>query len=292
MKSLALKSPAKINLSLSIIRRLPNGYHELVTLFHRLSLFDTLTFKKIRSGFELKTNHPRLEVDERNLITRAWRLLQSENPTLDGLKVFLKKNIPLGSGLGGGSSNAAFFLLGVNHLFNLRITQKELMKMGSKLGADVPFFILNETTAAGFSKGDKLSRISLKKKLWFVLLLSSNPLSTQVVYQNLPEKLPAVSFQKEKANIKKLVQSLNKHKSNTIGKFLKNDLQAPAFKLRNDIEKVIRICEKVGAEHIQMSGSGPTIFALFETKKQAEQFLKKKKFLLRRGWKALICSSF
>lgn len=292
MKSLFLKSPAKINLFLSIIRRLPNGYHELATLFHRISLADTLKFKKIKSGFELKTNHPFLEVDERNLMTKAWRLLQAKKINLDGLEVFLEKNIPLGSGLGGGSSNAAFFLLGVNQLFNLRISKKELIKMGSQLGADVPFFMLNRKTAAGFSRGDKLSTISLKRKLWFVLFLSSKPLSTKAVYEALPRELPPVLLSREKKNINNLVKYLENKKWSEVEKKWENHLEKPALSLRPDILKIMMECRKLGAKNVRMSGSGPTVFALFSDSQSAKKFVQKiKPRLPSKSWNPVICHS-
>jgi len=134
MKVITVKSPAKLNLHLRILRRRPDGYHDLLTLFHRISLHDTIRIRKARSGFKLTTNQSDLETGEGNLITKAYRMLQERFPRLDGVAVRLDKKIPLGAGLGGGSSNAAHFLLGMKKLFRLKISLPELMKMGKRLG--------------------------------------------------------------------------------------------------------------------------------------------------------------
>ncbi|MFA5160593.1 MAG: 4-(cytidine 5'-diphospho)-2-C-methyl-D-erythritol kinase, partial [Candidatus Omnitrophota bacterium] len=133
MKKIILKSPAKLNLHLRILGKRSDGYHELLTLFHRISLADTIIIRKNSGSFKLTTNIPSLETGEGNLITKAYRALQKKFPKLGGVSVRLTKRIPLGAGLGGGSSNAAFFLLGMKKLFGLKISSKELFAMGKKL---------------------------------------------------------------------------------------------------------------------------------------------------------------
>jgi 4-diphosphocytidyl-2-C-methyl-D-erythritol kinase len=115
MDSIILQSPAKLNLHLRILRKRPDGYHDLLTLFHRISLADTISIRNRAAGFKLTTNLRGLETGEGNLITKAYRLLQKEFPKLGGVCVRLTKRIPMGGGLGGGSSNAAHFLLGMKN---------------------------------------------------------------------------------------------------------------------------------------------------------------------------------
>ncbi len=187
MNRIKLRSPAKINLYLKVLGRLPNGYHQLLTVFHRISLCDQISLTKSDQGFFLETNQPKLSCGEDNLITKAYRALQEEVPNLGGVRVFLRKKIPIGAGLGGGSGNAAAFLLGMNRLYQLGLSVKKLTQIGSKLGADVAFFIQNVNQALGRGVGDQLISKTAKKKYWFVLALSDKPLSTQEVYQNLTQ---------------------------------------------------------------------------------------------------------
>jgi 4-diphosphocytidyl-2C-methyl-D-erythritol kinase len=142
MRSISVDSPAKLNLHLNVLGRRPDGYHELLTLFHRISLKDRITIKKtIKPIFSLKTNHPELRRPHENLIYKAYQVLGRIRSWPGGIQVKLDKKIPLAAGLGGGSSNAAHFLLAMNRLFGLKLPQKTLVQLGAKLGADVPFFL-------------------------------------------------------------------------------------------------------------------------------------------------------
>ena len=143
MKSLTLQSPAKVNLYLRITGRRADGYHILDTLFHRISLVDTLTLSKRECGFSFSSN-ANLPPREGNLLFKSYLELQKKFPGLKGVHAKLVKRIPIGAGLGGGSSNAAFFLLGMIRLYGLRISKPELMKMGLRIGADVPFFLMQK----------------------------------------------------------------------------------------------------------------------------------------------------
>jgi 4-diphosphocytidyl-2-C-methyl-D-erythritol kinase len=181
MHSLAIDSPAKLNLTLRVRGKRPDGFHELVTLFHRISLKDSLFLRKTRRGFRLICSHPGIP-QKNNLITRAYEILKKQFPSLGGIQVRLIKRIPIGGGLGGGSSNAAAFLLSANRLFQLKLSRKKLLKLGAKLGSDIPFFVSGFRHALGEGRGERIRPFSFKRKLWFLLFPSKRGLSTRQVY--------------------------------------------------------------------------------------------------------------
>lgn len=275
MKTLTLKSPAKLNLHLRIIRKRPDGYHELLTLFHRISLADTIVIRKRSKGFKLTTNISSLETGESNLITKAYRALQLRFPGLGGVSVRLTKRIPLGAGLGGGSSNAAFFLLGMKKFFRLRISHKELFKMGQELGADVPFFLCDARQALAWGIGEKTQRLSSRAKLWFLLLLTDQGLNTKKVYQNLALGRRPLSLTKEKRVAIILRSLFDTKRIREAARLARNDLELSAFKLRPSILQAIQALKTAGAPLVLMSGSGATVFAAFSSRKEAQKFFQR-----------------
>lgn len=274
MKTLTLKSPAKINLSLRVLRRRPDGYHDLVTLFHRISLADTLKLTKQKTGITLRCSNPELPVDDSNLIVKAYRILQREVPGLGGVSVFLKKKVPVGAGLGGGSSNAGHFLLGMKKLYGLKVSKKKLLAMGAKLGADVPFFIHNMSQGIGIGRGDRIKKVPLKTKYTFVLAASKQGLSTRDVFENLRGKIRPVSLTKVSREITMLCAFLARKKTAQIGPFLQNDLELSAFELRPSLRHVISVFNKRGIQLSRMTGSGPTVFGILAHLRGAKRALK------------------
>ena len=269
MQKIVLKSPAKLNLHLRILRKRPDGYHELLTLFHRISLADTITIRKNSRGFKLTTNMSSLETGEGNLITRAYRALQKEFPGLGGVSVRLIKRIPLGGGLGGGSSNAACFLLGMKRLFGLRITEKRLFSIGKSLGADVPFFLSETRQALAWGIGDKLQEVPSGTVLWFLLLLSDQGTNTKKVYQKLSWRGRPLSLTKERGIAKILRSFLERKRLREASEFAQNDLEKPAFCLMPSIPKAVTGLKGLGVPFVLMSGSGATVFAAFASRKEA-----------------------
>ncbi len=270
MRSLTVQSYAKLNLGLWIVNRRADGHHNLVTLFHRISLADTLRLKK-SSTFSLRCSDPRLPTGEKNLITQAYRLLQKKFKKLGGVSVHLLKKIPAGGGLGGGSSNAAAFLLAMKKLYGLRVGKQQLMRWGAELGADVPFFLLQVNQAVGTGKGERLVPKPGKRRLFFTLLISHQPLSTKKVYQNLPRRLPGASLTKLKRAVTILSEFLNRNDFSQAQRLLWNDLEKPAFRLRPSIQRTIAKFKTRGARVVRMSGSGPTVFAIFGNESEAKR---------------------
>lgn len=292
MRSLTLSSPAKINLYLKVIHKRPDGYHQLVTLFHRISLKDTLRLEKAKPGiFSLLTNRRELSTGENNLITQAYRLLRKRFPKIGGVKVRLNKKIPIGGGLGGGSSNAAFFLLGMKKLYRLKISEKELQSIGKRLGADIPFFLTQSTLALGLERGDKLISKPCRRKSWFILLISPYTLSTQSVYAKLSQSFSGASLTKSLAAVNILCNFFGDKELRQYSLPLANDLEKPAFSLRPDLARVKANIVQKGIHKVMMSGSGPTFFVLASGKRQAVSLAKSLKHSFPKK-KILVCHSY
>ena len=272
MQTITLKSPAKVNLYLKMTGRRSDGYHLLDTLFHRISLSDTLTLTRRASDFSFSSNAD-LPEREGNLLFKAYGELQKKFPSLGGVHAKLVKRIPIGAGLGGGSSNAAFFLLGMIQLYRLRISKQELMKMGLRIGADVPFFLLQKKQARARGIGEQLASANCRKKRRFLLITDPKPLSTVSVYKHFCQK--GYAFSK---------------KSTALSNQLVNDLQAPAVDLRPSIQKTLNMLTALGAEGVLMSGSGPTVFAVSDFPSQARQLRASLPQALRK--RSILCHTF
>lgn len=275
MRSLTLLSPAKINLSLYVTGRLPSGYHTLDTLFHRISLSDTLKLTRCREGFSLRTNSKTLPTDERNLVTKAYRLLQREVPGLGGVKVYLRKRIPAGAGLGGGSSNAAFFLLGMNRLYGLRLSRRRLLRMGRVLGADVPFFLYETNQALGAGRGDVLKPRPSRRTWYFALVIDNKELRTKDVFGRLSLSPKADTLTKKRHTARMLCTFLDRGNPSALIPLLHNDLETPAFFLRPSIRHKMQRLNRAGWPCVRMSGSGPTIFVLLPQSRDQRNCLRK-----------------
>ncbi len=276
MKKIIVRSPAKLNLHLRILGKRPDGYHELLTLFHRISLADTIMIRKNSKGFKLTTNISSLETGEGNVVTKAYRALQKKFPELGGVSVRLTKRIPLGAGLGGGSSNAAFFLLGMKKIFGLKISTKELIAIGKKLGADVPFFLLNTRQAMAWGIGDKLQKVPRGTLLGFLLLVTDQGLNTKKVYQKLSCGRP-LSLTKERRIARILRSFLERKRIREASTLARNDLEISAFRLMPSIPNAMAVLKDLGAPFVRMSGSGATVFAAFSSREEALDLSKRLK---------------
>lgn len=290
MQFLTIQSPAKLNLHLRILRRRADGYHDLITIFQKISLGDTIRIQKARSGFHLTTDCPGLETGENNLITKAYRLLQAKYPGLGGVSVRLRKRIPLGAGLGGGSSNAAHFLLGMKKLFGLRISKPELIRLGTKLGADVPFFLLEKPRAIAWGIGEKMLPLKTRFRLWFLLLVTRHGLSTKKVYQDLRVRVPPLTLTKEKRIAIILCSLFETNRIREAVGLVENDLETSAFSLRPSIPKSVKALQIAGASFALMSGSGPTVFAVSENREEIVALAKNVK-VRALSYRKLICHS-
>lgn len=270
MNSLRLPSYAKINLGLIIKGKRSDGYHEIETILQQVDLNDTLEIK-IHQEPEIifSCDNPAIPSDDSNLCVKAANLLQHTADVKSGAEIKLSKIIPVGAGLGGGSSNAAVVLLGLNKLWGLKLPSKKLRELGSKLGSDVPFFI-EGGTAIGRGRGEVLTPFILEDNLPILIVYPERSVSTQWAYAQLNLNLTL------------------KEKNITFRTFEKGNLTNVSFlkSIRNEFEKVVfeeypmltQIKEKMylnNAVFAGMSGSGSTIFGVFQNKEEILRVRKK-----------------
>ena len=180
---LCLRAPAKINLYLRVLGKRPDGYHELETVFERVDLADELAFEASRE-LALTCDDPSLPCGEDNLVLRAARLLQQATGCGAGARIHLTKRIPIAAGLGGGSSDAAAAMVGLNQLWNLWLESSHLMELGASLGSDVPFFLAPTAFAVGRGRGEQCEPLPPEPPLVHVLVVPPERLSTREVYKN------------------------------------------------------------------------------------------------------------
>jgi 4-diphosphocytidyl-2-C-methyl-D-erythritol kinase len=255
-------SPAKINLFLHVCGKRPDGYHELVSLMCCITLFDELSLQ-IGRGKTIKIycSHPNVPADDTNLAHRAACLFQSKLDSTQGVNIHLNKNIPVAAGLGGGSSNAASILMALNTHYDSPFSMDELMELGLALGADVPFFIFQKPAIAS-GIGEKLEAFEGALPYHILLLYPGFNVSTAQTYQNL-------NF------------GLTNDQKKPTSNHLKLNRFNPAHHLTNDLERVtaqkypeIGLAKEkllnLGAIGALMSGSGPTVFGLFDNAKTAK----------------------
>lgn len=266
MRSLVIQSPAKVNLFLKVLGRRRDGYHELATIFHRISLQDQLILKKINQpGFRLITTHPKLKRMRENLIYRAYQSLRKITSWKGGVQVTLKKKIPVAAGLGGGSSNAAHFLLGMNRLFHLGLPMKTLVRLGAELGSDVPFFLYGVNQAIGTGRGEKIKPFLSRNKFWFVLVISPFGIPTSLVYKRLKARpLTRISHD---ATITSAFLSRYRNRFPPLW----NDLFQVSCRIRLELKQIGALFDQSGAVQRLMSGSGPTMFSIHKSKREAQR---------------------
>jgi len=273
-ETLHLESPAKVNLRLEILNKRKDGYHELRTVFQKISLHDTLHFSlKKEKGISIATDHPNLPVGKTNLVYQAAQSMLKASDYQGGVHIEIKKQIPLGAGLGGGSSNAATTLKALNQLLKKSLSKRKLMEMGLKIGADVPFFIW-EGAAIGSGIGEKLKKVTLPD-LQYVLIYPNFEVSTRWAYQNFVLTNQRIHF-----NLHKFLKT-----PEGISSILFNHLEEVVSRKYPQIEVMKNSLLSRGALGALMTGSGPTVFGLFQDDKSATGAYEKiKKMVARRGW--------
>ncbi|BCB96377.1 4-diphosphocytidyl-2-C-methyl-D-erythritol kinase [Dissulfurispira thermophila] len=267
-----LMAPAKVNWSLYVLDKREDGYHNILSLMHCIGLYDTLTFEH-SDTIELITNMNILP--EHNLVYKAAKSLQSYAEIKDGARIVLKKDIPSGAGLGGGSSDAAYALIGLNKLWGLGLDKDELKEIGSSIGSDVPFFF-NCPMAIVEGRGDILTPLEMDISYPLLLVKPAIPISTVWAYERLGAKGKA---QETKTELTKTMDKFNNIQ--LIYKALKTgDVSLLKSSAHNDFEEVVmekypiikdlrRKLLNAGASMAIMSGSGSTVFGLFEDREKA-----------------------
>ena len=272
-------SPAKINLFLGVIGKRPDGYHELYSLMCCVDLFDTVFLQFGLKNIQIESSHPQIPLDDTNLAYRAAAVFFKALNVNDGLKIFIDKSIPVAAGLGGGSSNAASVLKGMNQHYGYPFSRNQLMSMGLGLGADVPFFLFGKSALAS-GIGENLEAYPGPLPFHVVVVYPGFTISTREVFQKLN-----LGLTKCEKKIKRLF-------------LIKNSFD-PELNLCNDLEIVTAseypvitsIKERLlirGALGALMSGSGPSVFGLFSDSHTAERA--KQAIGENAGWDVSVCN--
>ena len=264
MEELNLTALAKINLGLDVLRRREDGYHEIRMVMQTIHLYDRIKLRKtVEPGVRVKTNLYYLPVNENNLVYKAARLLQEEFELVEGVDIDLEKHIPVAAGMAGGSSDAAAVLFGMNRMFGLRLSREELMERGLKLGADVPYCVLRGTALAE-GIGERLTPLRPVPKCHVLVAKPSISVSTKFVYENL--KLDEHTVHPD---MDALLAAIEAGDLRALASNMGNVLETVTCQHYPVIEQLKEIMREYGALNAMMSGSGPTVFGLFEDKTAA-----------------------
>lgn len=257
MKEIIINSYGKINLGLDVLYRRDNSYHEINTIMQQISLNDILTIKEIKKDIEIECNKEEVPLDSTNLVYHAWKKMQEKTGINRGIKVNIYKRIPVAAGLAGGSANAAAVLKGLNELWGLKLSEKELMEIGVEIGADVPYCIMGGTAFAE-GIGEKLTKIRSFKDKNVLLINPGIGISTAEVYKNI--RLNKQSH----IDIKKIMSFIEEDDINSVAKSITNIMEEVVIEKTPIISEIKRDMLDYGALGSLMSGSGPTVFGLFE----------------------------
>ncbi len=265
-------APAKINLYLKVVGKRADGYHDIVSLMQPIALYDEMTFSGTTAGIAVRCPGSDLPGDEGNLVYRAAKAFYQQTGMDAAVEITLKKRIPVGAGLGGGSSDAATTLVALNEMNGSPLTTGELLRLGESLGADVPFFIYGKTAwAAG--KGEILTEAQSLPSFWVVLINPGFQVSTGDVYRGLNFGLT-----------KKIINySIPRYSSvNDVASGLANDLEQVTLSFHPVLKRMKAFLLENGALGAAMTGSGPTMFGIFADQDSAVRA--EKTALRNNGW--------
>ncbi len=267
---LTVRAPAKVNLCLEVLGKRPDGFHEIRTVMQAVSLCDELEFRRRPDGHVgLSCSDPQLPVDERNLAVRAARLLQQRLGVQEGVDISLRKRVPVGGGLGGGSSDGAVTLLALRELWRLDITRQHLADLAAELGSDVPFFLWGGAAQCE-GRGERVSPLACSRPMHYVLVMPSCAVSTAQVYEAAKNGLTTSS-----AASKNVSRALREGDAALLGASLRNDLQDVALSVCGDLLGIWRRLQELkamcGAEGLLLSGSGSSFLVVFRGARQANR---------------------
>ncbi len=262
-------SYAKLNLYLEILDKRPDGYHNLETIFERVSLADEIVIKRAPgNSIKIETGSPDIPKGSGNLAYQAAELLKKDFGIFAGLVIKIKKRIPVGAGLGGGSSNAASTLLGLNYLWNLGLSAEELKEYASRLGSDVAFFVYNYPLAVGRGRGERIAPWNgFKKKLRHVIAVPKLDVSTALIYRDLDISRQQTKNKKSFGSVR--IKNIEKGGASPlrVKDVLFNRLEEVTFKRYPQVGRLKRNLEARGLRNALMSGSGSAVFGMVGSRK-------------------------
>lgn len=266
MDYIKMKALAKINLGLDVVRKREDGYHEVRMIMQTISLYDKIFIKKTKNtGIRVSTNLYYLPNNENNLVYKAAKLLIDEFEIKNGVSMKLEKYIPVAAGMAGGSADAAAVLIGMNKLFGLGLSRKQLMDRGVSIGADVPYCIMRGTALAE-GIGERLTKLKPLPKCYILIAKPGISVSTKFVYGNLKadeiEKHP---------DIDGIIEAINNADILSVAERLGNVLEDVTIREYPVIDELKQFMKDRGALNSLMSGSGPTVFGIFTDKDMADK---------------------
>ncbi len=283
--TLTLPAFAKINLSLRVLGKRDDGYHELETIFQTVSLHDTIEFTATDDpAMVTSSDDLSLWMGETNLVTRAAKALHARFAPAQGARIHLQKRIPIQAGLGGGSSDAAVTLIGLTQLWGLKASANELMEIGASLGADIPFFFRGGT-ARGTGTGNQIETLPDAGEMFLLIIKPNANISTADAYKAL--NAPALTSQNSKTILS--ISEAKEFFDNSTFASLQNDFEAAAFMLEPESERAKLALLKVGARVAMLAGSGSAVFGIFadeDAQRRAIQAIE-----LETGWRVFPCKT-
>ena len=260
-----LRALAKINLGLDILGKRPDGYHDVRMIMQTIQMYDVLDIrKKEEPGISLSVNVPYVPADERNLVYKAAKLLMDEFRIQEGVAIRLEKFIPIAAGMAGGSSDAAAAFVGLNRLFRLNLTEKELMERAVKIGADVPYCIMRGTALAE-GIGEKLTRMEPLPPCYVLVGKPGVNVSTKMAYENL--NLSEIASHPD---IDGMIEDIRRKDLYSMAAKMSNVFEPGIVRQYPVIRQIRELMEENGAVRAMMSGSGPTVFGIFDSKDKME----------------------
>lgn len=264
MNEYQLKAYAKINLGLDVVRRLPNGYHEVKMVMQNVGIYDELTLIKQNEGIRITMDSEELPTDENNLIYKAAKLMFTEYNISEGVRIHLTKNIPIAAGMAGGSTDAAATMKGINELFGLNVPLERLMELGVRIGADVPYCILGGTALAE-GIGEKLTKLQDTPPCHILVAKPDINVSTKFVYEHLDAEGVA-----HHPDIDGMVHAIAQGQLQGILDRMENVLETVTIPAHPIIATIKDKMLELGAQNSLMSGSGPTVFGIFTDEAKAK----------------------
>lgn len=268
------KSPAKLNFFLNIKKKKSDGFHEIDTILEKISLFDDIKISVISAGINIKTEGFKIPEDDSNIAYKAADLFVSETNIRKGVEIYIKKRIPPGGGLGGGSGNAALVLKLMNNLFEVGLGKKDLIAMAKKIGTDVPFFICDYAFAIGSDKGDEIKEINTDLLFWHLLINPGLKISTSKAYKLFDSKYSNI-LTKNIHDVRLLIQDLEYNKADKVCGKMYNSFERPIFTKLKKLLTIKKELLKAGAKNALLTGSGSNIYGVFLEKKGAIEAEKK-----------------
>lgn len=264
MGNIAINSYAKINLALDIIGKREDGYHEIKTIMQAIDLKDKVIIENIdKNEIIVNCNHPGVPLDENNLVYKSWKIMKEVAKIDKGIKVTIDKNIPMGAGLAGGSSNAGAVLKGLNELWDVGLTKEELIDLGRGIGADVPFTILGGSALAE-GIGEKLTSLKPFRNKYVLVCNPGIEISSKYAYNIL-------KIDDKRVEIEEIIKAMENEDLELIGKLARNKMEDEIFKKYKILEKIKLDLIKANAKISLMSGSGSSVFGIFEDEESMDK---------------------